>query len=185
MSLRDLTKHYHQEAERQEFVSVLMSGKINPNLYATYLWNQYFRYDALEKIATTHGLLRGYYDGICRAPHIYNDFRSLWSYGGPPALTLGTEKYVHHIMWEIARTPESLMAHIYVNHMGDMSGGQMISPRVPGSKTMYKFEDAESYKEYIRSKINDEMLPEAAYAFRAATKLFQDMMSLNIERTVE
>jgi heme oxygenase len=66
MSLRDLTKHYHQEAERQEFVSVLMSGKINPNLYATYLWNQYFRYDALEKIATTHGLLRGYYDGICR-----------------------------------------------------------------------------------------------------------------------
>ena len=40
-----------QDAERQEFVKVLMSGKINPQLYATYLWNQHKKYDLLEAIA--------------------------------------------------------------------------------------------------------------------------------------
>ena len=30
MSLKDLTWEHHKDAERQQFVKVLMSGKINP-----------------------------------------------------------------------------------------------------------------------------------------------------------
>ena len=37
MSLKDLTMEHHKDAERQDFVKVLMSGNINPDLYATYL----------------------------------------------------------------------------------------------------------------------------------------------------
>ena len=48
MSLKDLTWDHHKNAERQEFVKVLMSGKINPELYATYLWNQHKKYDYLS-----------------------------------------------------------------------------------------------------------------------------------------
>jgi hypothetical protein len=33
-NLKDLTWEHHKDAERQEFVKVLMSGKINPDLYA-------------------------------------------------------------------------------------------------------------------------------------------------------
>ena len=47
MSLKDLTWEHHKDAERQEFVKVMMSGKINPELYATYLWNQHKKYDLL------------------------------------------------------------------------------------------------------------------------------------------
>ena len=43
-NLKDLTKDVHRDAERQGFVKVLMSGNINPKLYATYLWNQHNRY---------------------------------------------------------------------------------------------------------------------------------------------
>ena len=57
MSLKDLTWDHHKDAERQEFVKVLMSGKINPELYATYLWNQHKKYDLLEALAGANGLL--------------------------------------------------------------------------------------------------------------------------------
>ena len=33
-TLKELTWEHHKEAERQEFVKILMSGKINPELYA-------------------------------------------------------------------------------------------------------------------------------------------------------
>ena len=54
MSLKDLTWDHHKNAERQEFVKVLMSGKINPELYATYLWNQHKKYDLLDDVIRIH-----------------------------------------------------------------------------------------------------------------------------------
>ena len=56
-NLKDLTWEHHKDAERQQFVKVLMSGKINPELYATYLWNQHKKYDLLEALAGASGLL--------------------------------------------------------------------------------------------------------------------------------
>ena len=47
--IKELTAEIHQNAERQEFVKTLMSGSIEPNLYATYLYNQLQCYSVLEK----------------------------------------------------------------------------------------------------------------------------------------
>jgi heme oxygenase len=55
-NLKELTKDQHSNAERQGFVKILMSGKINPKLYATYLWNQHKKYDLLEAMARVNGL---------------------------------------------------------------------------------------------------------------------------------
>ena len=86
-----------------------------------------------------------------------------------------------HIM-SIQEDPDKLMAHIYVRHMGDLSGGQMISKKVPGSGTMYKFDDdVDILKEKIRAKLNDSMADEAKIAFDFATKLFQQMDELGNE----
>ena len=49
-NLKELTWEHHQNAERQEFVKVLMSGKIHPDFYATYLWNQHKKYDLIEAL---------------------------------------------------------------------------------------------------------------------------------------
>jgi polyhydroxyalkanoate synthesis regulator phasin len=60
--------------------------------------------------------------------------------------------------------------------MGDLSGGQMISRKVPGQGRYYQFDNAKELKEKIRKKIDDSMADEAKICFDFATELFQDMM---------
>lgn len=180
MSLKDLTMDHHKDAERQEFVKVLMSGNINPELYATYLWNQHKKYDLLEAMAGANGLLDNLPD-IRRKLKIEKDYLELWKHVNPPILVQSTRDYIMH-MKEIMHDTNALMAHVYVFHMGDLSGGQMISKKVPGSGTMYQFDtDKQKLKEAIREKTNDDMADEAKYVFTSATNLFKELMELEIE----
>jgi heme oxygenase len=175
MSLRDLTKDAHTNAERQEFVKVLFSGSIDPQLYARFLKNQHPMYELLEVCAMAHGLFLDMPD-IRRAPAINADFIELWDKDTtPPDLCPVVQKYLDHIM-SIKDDPERLMAHVYVRHMGDLAGGQMIAKKVPGSGTFYKFEDPDTLKTAIRAKINDSMAEEAKLCFDFATQFFKEMM---------
>ena len=95
-NLKDLTWEHHKDAERQEFVKVLMSGKINPDLYATYLWNQHKKYDLLEALAGAQGLLDDLPD-IRRKQKIEADFLELWKNDTPPVITNSTAHYIKHM----------------------------------------------------------------------------------------
>ena len=76
-------------------------------------------------------------------------------------------------MKTIMNDADKLMAHVYVRHMGDLSGGQMIAKRVPGQGRMYKFDKGhDELKEIVRSKLNDDMADEAKLCFDFATKMF-------------
>ena len=70
------------------------------------------------------------------------------------------------------------MAHLYVRHMGDLAGGQMIAKRVPGNGRMYQFENPEELKTAIRAKIDDSMAEEATICFEFATDLFKEMLEI-------
>ena len=180
MSLKDLTWEHHKDAERQQFVKVLMSGKINPKLYATYLWNQHKKYDLLEALAGANGLLHDL-PGISRKHRIEKDYLELWKEVNPQVLTQSTRDYIMHMKY-IMHDTNALMAHVYVLHMGDLSGGQMIAKKVPGSGTMYKFDtDKKKLKDAIRERTNDDMAEEAKYVFTSATNLFKELMELEIE----
>jgi len=175
-NLKELTWEHHKNAERQEFVKVLMSGNIDPKVYATYLWNQFPQYEILEVMAMGHGLFDNTFE-ILRSKAILEDFRELWPKDEkPPQHTMATKKYLTH-MKTIMNDPDKLMAHIYVRHMGDLSGGQMIKKKVPGSGKFYQFDvDIQEIKEAIRAKTNDSMADEAKICFDYATELFKDMM---------
>ena len=175
-NLKELTWEHHKNAERQEFVKHLMSGSIDPKLYATYLWNQFPQYEILEVMAMGHGLFNDLPD-IMRSKYIMEDFRELWPKDEkPPQHTMATKKYLTH-MRSIMDEPDKLMAHVYVRHMGDLSGGQMIKKKVPGAGKFYDFEgDVKEIKEAIRAKTNDTMADEAKICFDYATELFKDMM---------
>ena len=98
MSLKELTYEHHRNAERQQFVKVLMSGHIDPKLYATFMYNQHQQYNILEVHAMAHGLLNGLMD-IRRAPNIWADYEELWEdHDNPPQLLSVTRKYADHIM---------------------------------------------------------------------------------------
>jgi len=184
-NLKELTKEQHTNAERQDFVKVLMSGNINPELYAVYLWNQHKKYDLLEALATAHGLLSDLPIDIRRKQAIEEDFLELWKRPESPTILPSTEEYIMHMKDKIT-DPDALMAHIYVLHMGDLSGGQMIAKRVPGLGRMYKFEgDIATTKEAIRAKTDDSMADEARKCFDFATQLFKELMELDIEHYLE
>tara|TARA_E500000081_G_scaffold109078_1_gene111003 strand:- start:6524 stop:7072 length:549 start_codon:yes stop_codon:yes gene_type:complete len=175
-NLKELTWEHHKNAERQHFVKHLMGGSIDPKLYATYLWNQFPCYEVLEVMARAQGLLDDF-PHIMRSKSILADFRELWPQDEkPPEHTMATKKYLAH-MKTIMNDADKLMAHIYVRHMGDLSGGQMIKKRIPGKGTFYDFEgDVKEIKESIRAKTNDSMANEAKICFDYATELFKDMM---------
>jgi heme oxygenase len=184
-NLKELTWEHHKDAERQEFVKVLMSGNIHPKFYATFLWNQHMKYDLLEALVSVTGALIDI-PNVWRKTAIYDDFVELWSYEEQPITLEATKKYVDH-MRSIIGNPDALMAHVYVMHMGDLSGGQMIAKKVPGAGRMYQFEgDVKELKEQIRSKTHDGMADEARKCFEFATLTFKEMMELQgIEHYME
>jgi len=183
-NLKELTKEEHTNAERQAFVKVLMSGKINPKFYATYLWNQHKKYDLLEAMATAQGCLDGIPE-IKRKLKIEQDFLELWTDDEMPAIVPSTRNYINH-MKEIMHDHDALMAHIYTLHMGDLSGGQMIKKKVPGEGRMYQFDgDTKKLKEKIRERTDDSMAEEAKFVFESATSLFKELMELDIEHYME
>ena len=177
MSLKELTHEAHRNAETQPFVKILFSGKINPELYAAYLKNQHPCYEILEVCAMPHGLLTGLPD-MRRAPAILADYLELHDPAKEEAKILpATENYIKYIL-SIKDEPQRLMAHLYVRHMGDLAGGQMIAKRVPGSGKYYQFENPDTLKAAIRQRLDDSMADEAKVCFKYAEELFKDMMTL-------
>ena len=175
-NLRELTQKMHELAETQSFAQEMIKGEVSNRKYATYLFNQHPQYNLLETLGMMHGII-----DVRIAPAIHTDYQEIWDDdpNQPPLLPV-VKEYMEHLM-SIKSDPNKLMAHIYVRHMGDLSGGQMIAKRVPGSGTMYKFdEDVKVIKERIRSKCNDSLADEANVCFEFATKLFEQMSELEI-----
>jgi heme oxygenase len=178
MSLKELTHEQHRRAETRPFVKVLFKGDVHPKLYATYLKNQHLAYEVLEVCAMPHGLLSNFPE-IRRAPAILEDFLELWGDDtAHPKIMPVVDEYIKYIL-SIQNDPKKLLAHIYVRHMGDLSGGQMIAKRVPGSGKYYQFGDEpEKIKDAIRAKLDDSLADEAKVCFDFAAKLFEQLMDV-------
>ena len=187
LDIKEITMKHHKNAERQEFVRILMSGNIDEKLYATYLYNQFQCYSVLEKYGLHNSLFRDT-PGLLRAEHIHYDYRSLWTdIGSPPEITESTKEYIDHIE-SIQDEAMKLYAHIYVRHMGDLSGGQMIMKKTPGPNRYYKFKHKEvgDYRRIVKETINSylnvyehSVVPEAINCFESAAKLFKEMKELH------
>ena len=193
LDIKDLTLEHHKNAERQEFVKILMSGHIDEKLYATYLYNQLQCYSVLEKYGLHNSLFRDT-PNLLRAEHIHYDYMALWTdIGAPPEITESTKQYINHIE-SIQDEAMKLYAHIYVRHMGDLSGGQMIMRKTPGPNRYYRFRDKQvgEYRRIVKETINTylnvyehSVVPEAIYCFESATKLFKEMKELHDLGTID
>ena len=190
--IKDLTMEKHKNAERQEFVKVLMSGNIDKQVYATYLYNQLQCYSTLEKYGM-HNSLFQQTPGLQRAEAIQYDYKKLWTVDEAPLITESTKEYCKHLD-TIMDDAEKLYAHIYVRHLGDLSGGQMIKRKTPGPNRYYTFKDKQvrEYKRIVREIINNylnlyevNILAEANFCFDSATKLFKEMHDLGKIRKME
>ena len=191
--ITELVWEYHKNAERQQFVQLLMSGEIDEKLYATYLFNQLACYSKLEQYCLESSLFIDTRN-LPRAPHIYYDYKHLWQdVDKPPELTESTKAYVEHLE-TIRGENEKLYAHVYVRHLGDLSGGQMIKRKTPGPNRYYVFKhnEAKEYKRIDKERVEIylnlyeiNVLPEAIFCFESATNLFKEMYDLGPTNKVE
>jgi heme oxygenase len=177
MSLREITKDLHADAERTIFAKKLVTGTITVEEYANYLWQMVLVYTSIENFAGELGQLDNLPD-IRRASKIYQDCIELV---GPHHIlhwlpvTIDYYKYLLDLFYDTNRR-KLIKAHLYCRHMGDLSGGQVIAKKVPGSGRFYQFENAELLKTKIREELTDDLGDEAKVAFQWAIKL---MTALN------
>ena len=176
MSLREITKDLHTEAEKTKFAKKLVTGDLTKEEYATYLYNMLAVYDPIEFHCKHQGLLKNL-KGIERIRGIYQDFLELEEPGHAYYLTPSTVDY-HTYLINLGNDPERrhlIKAHMYVRHMGDLFGGQYIAKVVPGSGKFYQFENVEELKAAIRAELTDDLGDEARVAFEWAIKIMREL----------
>jgi heme oxygenase len=188
--IKKLTEDIYQIAELQTFIKSLSdkSIKIQPDLYAIYLYNQLLCYSEVEKYGLENSLFRTTI-GLPRAEHIHYDFKALWTGDSTPIPTPSTVDYIKHIQ-TIKEEPEKLYAHIYVRHLRDINEGQLMMKNTPGPNRYYKFRHREikDYKRIVSETINSylnvyqiNILNEAKFAYATITQLYKEMDEIEKE----
>lgn len=176
MSLKEITKDLHHDAERTEFAKKLLSGKITKEDYANYLWQMVLVYNGIETSCASQGFLSNLPD-IERSYKIYQDFVELEGDNRNKKykwLPVTLEYYDYLLRLSLDEDRKHLVkAHMYCRHMGDLFGGQVIKGRVPGSGRFYEFKDPENLKVAIRAELTDDLGDEARVAFEWAIKIMR------------
>jgi heme oxygenase len=172
MSLKDLTLEKHKDAERSVFARKLMSGEISTSDYINYLVQMGYIYRVLETKAIEAKIFNDL-PGISRSQKIQSDIVELAGEDHGIQYLGSTINYVDYI--KSLKDTDSILAHVYVRHMGDLYGGQMIAKRVPGSGLFYQFEDRDVLINTLRSKLTDDLGVEANTAFDYTIAIMREL----------
>jgi heme oxygenase len=178
MSLREITKDLHSDAERTIFAKKLVTGSLTKEEYANYLWQMVLVYNGIETAANSQGMLNNLPD-IERTHKIYQDCIELvGSNHNLKWLPQTIDYYQYLLALNYSDNKHLVKAHLYCRHMGDLFGGQIIAKKCPGQGRFYQFKDAENLKTAIRAELTDDLGDEARIAFEWAIKI---MKALNTD----
>lgn len=176
-NLKELTWEYHKRAERTKFVHRMLKKEMTEYQYYVYLFNQFLMYSYLEeKIRDAKAIDESLFT-ILRASNLSKDLLELEETRGftPPKSLNSTTHYMKYIK-KIENEPDRLLAHMYVRHMGDLSGGQIIKRFVHGLGLHYQFdEDTETLKERFRLKLHDGLAEEAKVCFDMVREFMEEL----------
>src|SRR6056300_1338594 len=166
MTIRELTAEKHKEAENHQFSQLLMSGKISASLYASYLFQMIEIYESLEKFGSDLNLFLDI--GQIKR---YNNIKKDLDYFDNEQVEYSKKLLPNTILYKeyltsIQNDKLKFLAHIYVRHVGDLFGGQMISKKIPGPGYMYQFDfPVKDLIPLIKNKLTVDLAEEANIAF--------------------
>lgn len=207
-ALRARTRDLHSRAERSGVMPDLLRGRIRPAAYLRLLESLLPVYRALEDGLRRHARLPAIAPfarpELLRAERLAEDVAILagrLAEGTRGPLAAG-RRYAERIE-EISRSgPQRLLAHAYVRHMGDLSGGQVVRrilSRTPGigpdAIRLYEFPeiaDLERAKTEYRASLDraeahladrEGVLEEACEAFRLSIALALEVQRAASDRS--
>jgi heme oxygenase len=172
MALKDLTAEKHKEAESTPFMKAVFNKTLPSSLWADWTYQKSLFYHVIEGAAGSCGLLHDLPD-IRRGFYLFEDYKALVNGNVSHEYRKPVLEYYQYIL-SISKDPKKVMAHLYVWHMGDMFGGQMIKKIVPGPHRNLEFNDIQTLMTNIRAKLDDSMAEEANIAFDWAIKMMRD-----------
>ena len=167
INLREITIENHKKAERTTFLRRILKKTITPYQYYLYITNMFLMYCVLEEKAENLGVFINI-ESIKRTSRLREDIEELEAEYGfdTPIITDATYRYYEYIINDIEDDYQKILAHIYVRHMGDLSGGQVIKKLVPGSGKHYTFDvDVGALKANLSAKLSDDLGDEAKKCF--------------------
>lgn len=171
VTLRDLVHDLHQEVENSAFAKKLFSGTISEAEYTDWLYQLMMVYGTLETVAKSVGLFDSL-NGIERCPLIYQDLMELGGINGHTAKP-ATREYVNYLL-NLYPDRQRILSHVYVRHMGDLYGGQLLAMKVPGSGKQFIFQDRKSLISNMRSILDVSLADEARVAFEWNLRMFKE-----------
>lgn len=179
MSLKELTAENHKLAESTAFMKSLFLNKLPISMWADYTYQRSLIYNGIEGVAGACGILNDLPD-IHRTHYLYLDYKEYTNGSIEHSYRQTTIDYYKYIL-NLYPDKDKIIPHLYVWHMGDMYGGQMIKKIIPGKHLSLTFKNVELLKQNLRSKLNDTMAVEANTAFEWAIKLLNEYEINNLE----
>ena len=166
MNLKEATALLHSKAEKMMFNQRMFRGELSQFEYLNYLIQQSYIFQEIENRKLPHPNLQ-------RLSSINEDINELGGYTFK--ISKPTTDYVVYLG---DLNQSSLNAHIYLNYLALMFGGQMMKSKVPGSGKMYEFEgEMMELIGSIRAIQNDEMADEVNKGFQYIINILDELQT--------
>jgi heme oxygenase len=179
MSLKDITADLHDKAEDTPFMKAVFAGELPIKVWEEWTYWRTMFYSAIEDKCEQGNLLDDL-QGIKRATSLMQDYIGMRNGNWLPSNNCNNPALNEYLDYIKTLTSDRALAHLYVWHMGDLYGGQMIKKVIP-APTHYalEFEDATTLKNNLRAKLTDDLGPEARTAFEFAIKMLNEVYKID------
>lgn len=176
MNIKEATKELHDQVEETTFSQRLVNGDYDEDDYVRYLNAQYVIFDAMEN----HFEYRIPNDALYRCEAIEKDLLSLGKRPSRLITPYSACYYADYILGVDEWRDAEKNSHMYLNYLGMMFGGSIVSKGVPTPGNIYKFESRQECIKNIRElELDVEQVKEG---FRYQIKLMEELERIkNVE----
>lgn len=170
MSLKELTADNHAKAEGTAFMKSVFDKTMDMDQWADFTHQKSLIYNGIEAAAGVCQLLDDLPD-IRRSHYLYQDVQEM----KPNHSIAYRQEAIDYYKYLLGLVPDEkkVLAHLYVWHMGDLYGGQMIKKIVEAPHRALDFKDPQTLMTNLRAKLDDSLADEANVAFEWAIKLME------------